>query len=75
VATFRNPNRLRPPVGRAPKPPASPSDDARPDDDEPADAPDRWWRESSYDLRHGLDVREEDTIPGQLLDELFKPKR
>ncbi|HWH73871.1 MAG TPA: hypothetical protein VNV16_06400 [Methylibium sp.] len=35
----------------------------------------RWWYESSYDLRTGLDVSEDDpqTIPGDLLDELFKP--
>jgi hypothetical protein len=34
---------------------------------------DRWWRESSFDLRQGL-VAEERTIPGELLDELFRPK-
>jgi hypothetical protein len=34
---------------------------------------DRWWRESSFDLRQGL-VAEEHTIPGELLDELFRPK-
>jgi len=36
---------------------------------------DRWWRESSYELKHGLDVDEDvsDTVPGDLLDELFKP--
>jgi hypothetical protein len=34
---------------------------------------DRWWRESSFDLRQGL-VAEERTIPGELLDELFCPK-
>jgi len=35
---------------------------------------DRWWRESSYELSHGLDVEEDvsDTVPGDLLDELFK---
>ncbi len=34
----------------------------------------RWWHESSYDLRTGLDVSEDDpqTIPGDLFDELFK---
>lgn len=33
---------------------------------------DRWWRESSYDLWHGLEVKEEapDTIPGDWLDDL-----
>jgi hypothetical protein len=34
---------------------------------------DRWWRESSFDLRQGL-VAEEHTIPGELLAELFRPK-
>ena len=36
---------------------------------------DRWWHESSYDLRHGLEVQEDasDTVPGELLDELFSP--
>lgn len=34
----------------------------------------RWWHESSYELRTGLDVTEDDpqTIPGDLLDLLFK---
>lgn len=33
---------------------------------------DRWWRESSYDLWQGLEVKEEapDTMPGEWLDEL-----
>lgn len=33
---------------------------------------DRWWRESSYDLWQGLEVKEEapDTIPGEWLDDL-----
>lgn len=32
---------------------------------------DRWWRESSYDLWQGLEVREDppDTMPAQWLDE------
>jgi len=32
---------------------------------------DRWWRESSFDLWQGLEVREDppDTIPAQWLDE------
>lgn len=32
---------------------------------------DRWWRESSYDLWHGLEVREDagDTVPAEWLDE------
>ena len=35
---------------------------------------DPWWRESSFDLHRGLDVSEDsvDTIPAELLDELFK---
>ncbi len=36
---------------------------------------DRWWRESSYDLWHGLEVREDapDTIPAEWLDEFDLP--
>jgi hypothetical protein len=32
---------------------------------------DRWWRESSFDLWQGLEVREDppDTVPAQWLDE------
>ncbi len=32
---------------------------------------DRWWRESSFDLWQGLEVREDppDTMPAQWLDE------
>jgi hypothetical protein len=47
---------------------------------EPARAPselrpvkiDRWWRESSFDLWQGLEVREDppDTMPAQWLDEV-----
>jgi hypothetical protein len=35
---------------------------------------DRWWRESSYDLWQGLEVKEgsPDTIPGEWLDDLDK---
>ena len=36
---------------------------------------DRWWYESSHDLRQGLEVSNDDTVPGDLLDELFKPLR
>ena len=33
----------------------------------------RYWRASSYDLLTGLDVRDfADTVPSELLDELFK---
>jgi len=35
---------------------------------------DRWWRESSFELHRGRNMSEEpiDTIPAELLDELFK---
>jgi hypothetical protein len=46
-----------------------------PDPSEPQDAQDRWWRESSFDLRHGLEVVEKETIPGELLDDLVVPRR
>ena len=38
------------------------------------DARDRWWYESSYDLRCGLDVDDDiaSTLPGELIDQLFK---
>jgi len=33
------------------------------------------WRQSSFDLAYGLDVRDAgDTVPGDLLDELFESK-
>jgi hypothetical protein len=37
---------------------------------------DRWWHQSSYELRHGLEVQEDasDTVPGPLLDELFNKR-
>lgn len=36
---------------------------------------DATWVSSSFDLASGVDVIEEpDTIPGELLDELFTPK-
>ena len=36
---------------------------------------DRWWRESSFDLWQGLEVREDppDTMPAQWLDEVDTP--
>ncbi|HSV69238.1 MAG TPA: hypothetical protein VLI72_03935 [Methylibium sp.] len=67
-----------PPIG-LPGVPAAAIRDNRTDADSAAqDAAakrERWWYESSYDLRHGLDVNEDnpETIPGDLLDELFKP--
>src|SRR4051812_29927140 len=50
------------------KPPLNIGDDAA------GAVEDRSWRESSFDLRQGL-VTEEHTIPGELLDELFRLKR
>lgn len=43
-----------------------------PDDDDRSR--DRWWYESSYDLKHGLDVDDSigQKIPGELIDRLFK---
>jgi hypothetical protein len=83
VATFRSPNNrpsfslIRAPRRRAPEPADEPAPD--PADEPAADAADeradRWWRESSYDLARGLEVREGDTIPGQLLDELVKQRK
>ena len=32
---------------------------------------DPWWRGSSFDLLRGLDVREVDTVPAEVFDELF----
>lgn len=44
--------------------------DLKPQTPAPLDVPDRGWLESSYDLRHGLDVRE---LPmDKLPDELFR---
>jgi hypothetical protein len=39
-----------------------------------AGRPDPWWSQSSFDLHRGLEVSEDgiDTIPAELLDELFK---
>ena len=36
---------------------------------------DRWWRESSFDLWQGLEVREDppDTMPAQWLDDEADP--
>lgn len=65
---------------------SSPQPAAAPDTRPPATAPDsvppaevglervkvdRWWRESSFDLWQGLEVREDppDTMPAQWLDE------
>jgi hypothetical protein len=49
-------------------------DDVPPDTLAPQERFEPGWRQSSFDLAYGLDVREAgDTIPGDLLDELFKP--
>ncbi|MFO1220742.1 MAG: hypothetical protein U1E89_20430 [Burkholderiaceae bacterium] len=71
--TYRTPE-----VGttRRPPEPAAANDTAPPpaEDLRPAKA-DRWWRESSYDLWHGLEVKEDavDTIPAEWLDEFDLP--
>jgi hypothetical protein len=38
---------------------------------------DRWWRESSFDLWQGLEVREDppDTMPAQWLDDVEPPNK
>ena len=51
-------------------------DAADPTPEEPMERPEPGWRMSSFELAHGLEVREEpDTVPGELFDELFKPSR
>lgn len=41
----------------------------------PLERPEPGWRESSFDLAHGLEVSDEtDTWPGELIDEMFKKK-
>jgi hypothetical protein len=41
---------------------------------EPPEEPTDSWASSSFDLLHGVDVSEnEDTVPSELLDELFQP--
>ncbi len=78
--TYRTPDA----AGRRPVDPATPAAvagaaaaneaSATGDDLKPVKV-DRWWRESSYDLWHGLEVREDapDTIPAEWLDELDLP--
>lgn len=55
-----------------PRPASEPID---PDDDDRKR--DRWWYESSYDLRSGLEVDDDigRTIPGEILDRLFTGRR
>ena len=57
------------PVKAAEKPPERAADKA--DGKDPTDP---HWRASSFDLMHGLEVHDQgdDTIPGDLFDELFK---
>jgi hypothetical protein len=71
------PFKYRPPPGvvpgseRAPEPPPA---EILPEPIDPKTKVDRWWYESSWDLRRGLDVVDEDTtIPGELLDEFPPP--
>jgi hypothetical protein len=41
---------------------------------EPSEGPSDSWASSSFDLLHGVDVSEnEDTVPAELLEELFQP--
>jgi hypothetical protein len=53
---------------------ASGADPATPSELKPVKV-DRWWRESSFDLWQGLEVREDapDTVPAQWLDEVDLP--
>ena len=74
--------RYRPPpnlpgVSNDPGPRSEPPPAPAAPDEEPGlvrRAIDRWWHESSYELKHGLEVQEDacDTLPGPLLDELFR---
>ena len=42
----------------------------------PPDQPEPGWTASSFELTRGLDIYEdEDTVPGDLLDELFRPAK
>ena len=53
-------------------------DEARaPQAREPVEHVEPGWRQSSFDLAYGLEVRDEgDTVPGELIDELFsKPRK
>jgi hypothetical protein len=60
---------------KLPEPPAANDTVPPPTDDLRPVKADRWWRESSYDLWHGLEVREDapDTIPAEWLDEFDLP--
>jgi hypothetical protein len=56
------------PLGRWVDPGAEPVEPGQPEERiEPG------WRQSSFDLAYGLEVEDAtDTVPGELLDELFK---
>lgn len=67
---YRTPNLRGPAPGMLQEPGRDAKDEA-PEVHNPAD---RWWHESSYDLRTGLQVSDEslDSLSDDLLDELFK---
>lgn len=73
--TGEKPNRRTPDAAPTTRPPEMPAADDAPVPVElkPVTV-DRWWRESSYDLWQGLEVKESapDTIPGEWLDTLGK---
>jgi hypothetical protein len=69
-----------PSLGGSKKPAEPPVESTAANDSHPTDQleplkVDRWWRESSYDLWHGLEVREDagDTVPAEWLDEFDLP--
>ncbi|MES3013555.1 MAG: hypothetical protein V4750_07495 [Pseudomonadota bacterium] len=76
MATFRGPNQgsklvwritAEAPLGALVDPGALPPSRAVPGEPEPG-----GWVVSSFDLKHGVDVRDEDdTVPGDLYDALF----
>lgn len=73
--TGEKPGRRVPDAAPSSRPPDSqPAEDSTPPVELKPVTVDRWWRESSYDLWQGLEVKEAapDTIPGEWLDELDK---
>jgi hypothetical protein len=72
IAGRRGPDSVPPTT--VPPPTVSANDSGPADELKPVKV-DRWWRESSYDLWHGLEVREDapDTIPAEWLDEFDLP--
>ena len=76
---YRPPPGLLTPEARAPEPAPKARETLPPPEEiqrlDPFEKVDRWWYESSWDLRRGLDVCEVDnTVPGDLLEELFKDR-